>query len=103
MEKPGSQLSITVARRYNLRSPKWFSPANGEAVGRFRMAARRGTPEGNSLPQALYRLGRREVGNFEVDRQRNPRRACVCGRLSTRCRAGRRDTEEGFWVNLQRS
>ena len=77
----GASAAIDAARRHHLRAPQWFSAADGEAIGRLGVAARRRAPARNALPQALHRFGRRQIGNFEVDRQRDSGRAGLCGRL----------------------
>ena len=99
----GASWSTDASRRYHLRPPQRLSPANGEAIGRIGMEARRCAPARNAVSQALHRFGRRQVGNLEVDRQRDPRRARLRRRLSTRYRAGGRDPEEGFLRRFTRT
>ena len=88
--------SLTLARRCHLRAALRLPPAHGEAVRRLGLAAGRRAPARHAVPQALHGFRRRQIGNFEIHRQRDPRRPGIRPRLSSRHRAGGRNPEEGF-------
>ena len=90
-----------ASRRHHLRASQRLPPAHGKAIGRLGVAAGRRAPARHAVPQALHRFRRRQIGNLEIDRQRDPRRARFRRRLSPRRRAGGRNPEEGFFGDLQ--
>jgi hypothetical protein len=77
-----------ASRRHHLRAPQRLPVAHGEAIRRLGLEACRRAPQRNPVPQAVHGFGGRQIGDFQIDRQRHPRGPRVRGRLSARRRAG---------------
>ena len=93
--------SLTLRADATYVLPYGFRIAHGEAAGRIGLEAGGRAPARHAVPQALHGFRRRQIGNFEVDRQRDSGRAGFRGRLSPRHRAGGGNPEDGFFRHLQ--
>ncbi len=98
-----SERAAAASRRHHLRAAQRLPAAHGKAIGRLGLAAGRRAPARHAVPQTLHGFRRRQIGNLEIHRQRDSRRARLCGRLSPRCGARGRNPEERFLGDLQES
>ena len=95
-EQNGEWHSLTLRAGETYVLPVGHQDPSGEADRRNGMASGGIARRRNPLPQALHGIGRRQIGNLQIDRQHHSERSCLRQRLRARDGAGGGDSDKGF-------